>query len=340
MKPQTVWLLIAALALGVSAGHGDWKLRIHRGETVEEHFLADIDSLTFFDDTLTVPGMVRVTAGSYDMGDGYGFCGFDIHTVTFTNDFDLGVTEVTNREYLEAVQWAFDHGYVTASSSTVRDNLDGSTVEILDLDDPDCMIAFGGGVFSLRDAGGGEEPDHPVCEVTWYGAVSFCDWLSLQEALPRAYDHSTWKCNSGDPYGAAGYRLPTDAEWEYAGQYNDGRIWPTGFSIPTCEQINYLSEDSMCVGRTTPVGSYPSAPALLGLHDMGGNVLEWVNDWYTCYLGTDPVTDPTGPAVGSTRTCRGGSFANGQTWVRRTDRRENTPDYASDRAGFRIAITR
>lgn len=339
MKQQCLAILILGLMAAAGTAHGDWKMRIHSGASVDEWYVGDIDSITFYDDTLSIPGMVALPAGTYAMGDGYGYCGFDIHDVTLTHAIFFGTHEVTNQEFLEAVQWAYDQGYVTASTVSVRDNLDGSTVEVLDLDDPDCLLAFSGGIFTLRDPGDGVKPDHPVVEVSWYGAVSYCDWLSLREGYARAYDHSSWLCGGGYPYGAEGYRLPTDAEWEYGGQYNDGRIWPTGSNIPTCAQMNYLSDDSMCVGYTTPVGTYGPAPESIGLYDMGGNVLEWVNDWYTCYLGLDPVTDPTGPVLTSSRTCRGGSFANGQTWVRRSDRRGNSPDYASDRAGFRIVRT-
>ncbi len=78
--------------------------------------------------------MVSVPAGTFVMGDGGALCGADEHQVTLTRDFYLGQHEVTNLEYLEAVQLAYDHGYVTATTSTVQDNLDGSTQELLNLD--------------------------------------------------------------------------------------------------------------------------------------------------------------------------------------------------------------
>jgi formylglycine-generating enzyme required for sulfatase activity len=257
----------------------------------------------------TPPGMVLVPAGSFVMGDGESYCGESERDVTLTRDFYLGQHEVTNQEYLAAVQWAYDNGYVTATTSSVQDSLDRSTVELLNLDDLDSEIAFSDGVFSLRDAGHGINPDHPVKEVTWYGAARYCDWLSLQEEPPldRAYAHGgDWSCNGGNPYAAEGYRLPTDAEWEYAAQYDDEREYPWGNEATNCS----LANDSDCVGWTSPVGSYPAGDSALGLSDMKGNVSEWCNEWWLCDLGTAPVTDPVGPLTGSGRVIRGGSFGD------------------------------
>ena len=319
MRRRTMVMLGLALALGVTASQGEWKMRIHKGAIVDEHTLADIDSLTFYEDTTSVPAMVTVPAGIFIMGDGEACCGEDEREVTLTRDFYLGQHGVTNQEYLEAVQWAYDHGYVTATTSSVQDNLDGSTQELLDLDNDYTEIQFdGAGSFYLRESpssyaqnaypGGYDPSDHPVKVVSWYGSVRYCDWLSLQAGLPRAYEHSgNWSCNSGDPYGAQGYRLPTDAEWEYAAQWDDERIYPWGDEDPDCSRANFRPED-FCVGWTSPVGSYPDAPVALGLSDMAGSVWEWCNDWWECALGTIPETDPTGPASGDCRVLRGGAW--------------------------------
>jgi formylglycine-generating enzyme required for sulfatase activity len=233
-------LLGLALALGVAVSHGEWKMRVHRGGQADEFILSQVDSLTFHDDTTMVPGMVTVPAGVFIMGDGVALCGEDEHEVILTRDFYLGQHEVTNQEYLEAVQWAYDHGYVTATTSWVQDNLDGSNEELLDLDISYSEIQFdGAGTFYLRESpssyaqnaypDGYDPSDHPVKVVSWYGSVRYCDWLSLQAGLPRAYaDSGDWSCNGGDPYGAEGYRLPTDAESEYAAQWDDERIYPWG----------------------------------------------------------------------------------------------------------------
>jgi len=342
-----------ALIVSTTVSQGEWTMWVHRGTSVTGFPVSDIDSLTFSDDTLNIPGMVPVPAGVFTMGDGAAYCGVDQHEVTLTRDFYLSQHEVTNQEYLEVVQWAYDHGYVTATTTSVRDNLDASTQELLDLDAEESEIQFDGvGSFYLRESPssvaqsaypeGYDPADHPVKEVTWYGAARYCDWLSLLAGLPRAYEHGgNWACNGGDPYGAQGYRLPTDAEWEYAAQWDDERIYPWGNEAPDCSRANFYY-GGFCVGWTSPVGNYPDAPATLGLSDMAGNVWEWCNDWRTCNLGTTAVTDPPGPASGTYRVPRGGSWydcGGGELCVRCASRGYGTPgDSGSDR-GFRSART-
>jgi formylglycine-generating enzyme required for sulfatase activity len=284
-------------------------------------------------------GMVLVAAGSFVMGGGVAGCGADERNVTLTRDFYLGQYEVTNQEYLDAVQWAYDNGYVTATTSSVQDNLDGSTEELLDLDDSNCEIEFDGvSTFSLRDAGHGINPDHPVMEATWYGAARYCDWLSLQEDPPldRAYEHSgDWSCNGGDPYGAEGYRLPTDAEWEYAAQYNDDRAYPWGNESPDDSLANY--DES--IDWTSPVGSYPAGNSALGFSDLAGNVLEWCNDWWVCELGTTSDTDPVGPGSGDDKVTRGGSFDDTGGSLRCAYRNDRAAGAADEDIGLRAART-
>ncbi len=325
--------LVLTLVLGVTVSQGEWKMRVHEGTGVTEFTASNIDSLTFYEFTLALP-MVEVPAGVFTMGDGSAECGTQQHEATLTRSFYLGQHEVTNQEYLEAVQWAFDHGYVTATSGSVIDNLDGSTRELLDLDTY-CEIAFLGGVFTLFDFGHGINPDHPVKKVTWYGAAAYCDWLSLRAGLPRAYNHSTWQCNGGDPYSAQGYRLPTDAEWEYAAQWDDERIYPWGNEAPDCNRANYEG----CVNWTLPVGSCPDAPAVPGLSDVAGNVWEWCNDWFVCGLGTSPVTDPPGPTSGTYRVLRGGSWYHTNSYLRCAHRNDYSPYNSEVYIGFRVSKT-
>lgn len=322
---------------GVTSGTGkhiEWDAGIDYPGHVGDDYVV---KLTADDGTVPVlPGFVAVPAGVFIMGDGVAVCGEDQREVTLTRDFYLGQHEVTNQEYLEAVQWAYDNGYVSATTTSVLDNLDGSTQRLLRLDSQYSEIQFdGAGTFYLRESPssyaqsaypeGYDPADHPVKEVTWYGAARYCDWLSLQEGLPRAYQQSgDWACNGGDPYGALGYRLPTDAEWEYAAQWDDERIYPWGNEALDCSRAN----GSGCVGWTSPVGSCPDAPVALGLSDMAGNVWEWCNDWLVCGLGATPAADPVGPSSGTSRVARSGSWLDsGEYYIRCASRVDFSPSY-------------
>lgn len=297
----------------------------------------------------TVPeGFVHIPAGSFTMGDGSASssCGTQQHEVTLTHDFYLGQSEVTNRQFLDMVQWAYDQGYVAVTDSVVYDRLDGRTgteIALLYLDGPGSEIAFSGAEFSLQDVGRGFNPDHPVKEVTWYGAVAYCDWLSLHAGAARAYSHATWICNGGDPYTAAGYRLPTDAEWEYAAQYEDERIYPWGNEAPTCGGANWWGQLGGCVSWTSPVMSYPAEKFVggNGLYDMAGDVWEWCNDWFACEPGTGPVMNPPGPLSGTYRVLRGGSWYSSPdgTVLRCANRNDFIPVTRNDNIGLRVVRT-
>jgi sulfatase modifying factor 1 len=256
------------------------------------------------------------------------------HQVTLTHGFYVQTTEVTNQQYRDMAQWAYDHGYATADSNSLRDNRDGSTQVLLYLNG-DCEISFNGGAFAI-DAG---KASHPVMDVTWYGSVAYCDWLSLQQNLPRAYDHSTWQCNAGNPYTAPGYRLPTEAEWEYACRAGAQTPFSTGACLDAGTEANYHGSypytgcpTGPYVGWTVPVGSYPVNA--FGLYDMHGNLWEWCNDWYGTYGGT--VTDPVGAGAGSYRVFRGGSWYSGAWGCRSAIRYGNDPSYGNNYLGFRV----
>jgi formylglycine-generating enzyme required for sulfatase activity len=285
-------------------------------------------------------GFVAIAAGTFIMGspeDEPGrYTNETQHWVTLTHGIYVQTTEVTNQQYMELAQWAYDHGYATATSSQLRDNLDGSTQLLKFLGAGIYEISFSNGVFSCIN------PDHPVKYVTWYGSVAYCDWLSLQQGLPRAYNHNTWRCNGGAPYVAVGYRLPTEAEWEYACRAGTQTAFNTGACLDAGTEANYDGRypQSGCptgpyVGWTVPVGSYPANG--YGLLDMHGNVWEWCNDWYGVYGGA--VTNPAGPASGYYRVIRGGLWYYNAQDCRSADRSSVIPSYGGDvldSFGFRL----
>ena len=258
-----------------------------------------------------------------------------LHKVTLTTSFNMFATEVTNQQYAEMAQWAYDQdpSLVTATSTSLLDALDGSTQELLDLDG-DCEISFSGDTFVV-DSG---KEYHPVLEVTWYGAVAYCDWLSLREGITRAYNHNTWQCNGNDPYNALGYRLPTEAEWEYACRAGTQTPFNTGGCLDAETEANYKGDSpySDCppgldVSWTVPVGSYPESS--FDLYDMHGNLYEWCNDLYGAYSGEE--TDPVGAFTGDRRVIRGGDWAEDARYCRSADRDRVNPYYSLTVIGFR-----
>jgi formylglycine-generating enzyme required for sulfatase activity len=275
-------------------------------------------------------GCVMIPAGSFTMGcsrEEPWFPEIELpHRVTLTTDFAIGATEVTNQSYRDLAQWACDHGFATATETAVTDALDGSTAVLLDLNAAGTEIVWHDGGLTCRN------PDDPVKGVTWYGAAAFCDWRNLNEGLARAYDHATWACNP-----AAGYRLPTEAEWEYACRAGSATALANGpLTYPALEPLD-PGLDALgwyggnAGGRTHRIAE--KQPNAWGLYDMHGNVCEWCNDWIDDYGGA--ATDPVGPATGTHRVVRGGGWYYYARYCRSAYRNYGLPAYAGEHVGFR-----
>ena len=157
-----------------------------------------------------------------------------------------------------------------------------------------------------------DRPHHPVVQVSWNDASSYCQW--------------------------AGGRLPTEAEWEYAARGPDGYIYPWGNNPPNDTLLNYDAYDKN-VGGTTQVGSYPGGQSWVGALDMAGNVWEWVSDWYAAdYYAVSPAENPTGPDTGERKARRGGSLCDGACDLRSAFRFRNYPDNRYSDFGFRCVV--
>jgi len=170
---------------------------------------------------------------------------------------------------------------------------------------------------------------NPVESITWLDAALFTNALSQKDSLPPCYDGQGRVTGSGSIYDCRGYRLPTEAEWEYAARANT-----RGARYGKLETVAWYYGNG---GKTThPVGK--KSPNAFGLHDMLGNVWEWCHDWYGPYA-SGPQTDPVGPQSGSFRVYRGASWFSSTNVARAAFRFLFKPSYTIDSYGFRLART-
>lgn len=262
-----------------------------------------------------------------------------LHLVTLTRDFWLKTNEVTMGEYCELLQWAFDHHYVEVASSLAYDSMNGGSDLLVDMDDLMGRLFFVDGVFSCL------EPDKPMVEVTWYGAAAYCDWLNVREAKPLSYNHVNWQVATGlSVYNLVGYRLPTEAEWEFACGLGSGWPFNTGYCLDSLTDANYNGGipylggdclDGPYLPDAVNVGSYN--PNVLGLYDMHGNVWEWCWDGNVNYT-SDPVVNPQG-STSSDAIIRGGAWVSPASECRTARRKAEERGRAYSYIGFRVART-
>jgi len=181
----------------------------------------------------------------------------------------------------------------------------------------------------------------PVINVSWWDAIAYCNWLSEKEKLPKAYDDKGNFLDNNerittDPSNVVGYRLPTEAEWEYAakgGKKSMGYKYSGSNSPDSVAWYDWNSGN-----KTQEVGK--KAPNELGLYDMSGNVWEWCSDWWdSSYYSKSPTTNPYSSTAGSARVGRGGSWNYDATRVRVARRGYSSPPDTRYYLGFRIART-
>ena len=247
--------------------------------------------------------LLLVEKGSFTMGDTWGGGDSDekpTHKVTFTYDFYMGRYEVTFEEY-----------------------------------DAFCEAT---GRSKPNDRGWGRG-SRPVFYVSWWDAIAYCNWLSEKENLPKAYDNKGNLLDkdgrvTSDPSKVVGYRLPTEAEWEFAARGGNNS---NGYKYSGSDNVDdvawYISNSG---SRTQQVGK--KAPNELGIYDMSGNVWEWCSDWYVSY-SSSAQTNPYNRTVGSYRVYRGGSCYVIVVYTRVANRYVNSATYALYDLGFRIART-
>ena len=167
----------------------------------------------------------------------------------------------------------------------------------------------------------------PAVEVNWYDAIAFCNRLSVREGYRRCYRRRfrRWVCD----WRADGYRLPTEAEWEYACRAGTATRYAFGDDPERLGNYAWFAGNS---SRLQAVGQKSSNR--WGLYDMHGNVWEWCWDWYSAY-GSEVAMNPVGPASGSSRVVRGGSFFNSPVVLRSARRGVDHPESRGEFGGFR-----
>ncbi len=275
--------------------------------------------------------MVLIPAGSFVMGAttnvGHESYSSELpqHTVTISA-FYMGRCEVTKGQWDEVYVWATNNGY------------------------------------QFDNAGSGKATDHPVQTVNWCDVVKWCNARSQKEGLTACYTTNGGVYRTGGVapdcnWTARGYRLPTEAEWEKAarGGVTNHRFPWTGVDTIDHSLANYCGvpsgytydlgyagyDTNYMAGEppyTSPVGSF--AGNGYGLRDMAGNVMEWCWDWYDGNdYSTSPGTDPRGPASGSVRVFRGGSWTDRADFCRAACRSYYDPDrVAFNSVGFRVVL--
>ncbi len=251
-----------------------------------------------------------------------------VHKVLITQAFYMEQHEVTVGQFRR---------FLAASGYTPESEADGSGGYGYNPDYDPAKSARGDAFegrnikYSWRDPGFAQDDDHPVVNVTWNDAIALCKWLTATEGKT--------------------YRLPTEAEWEYAARAGTRTQYYTGDDPQSLlAAANVFDDDAAknwsawrsyaLVGSdgfafTAPVGSF--APNAFGLYDMHGNAWEWTADWHDDrYYANSPVVDPQGPESGSVRVRRGGSWHTWSFYARSSYRNWNAPSTRYTLVGMRL----
>lgn len=254
-----------------------------------------------------------------------------VHPITLTNDYQMSKYQITNAQYCDMLNYALHKGYLAGdyeNNNSVK-NKEGDSQNLLMLganyEGVLSEIQFQGNKFVVK---AGLE-NRPVVYVTWYGAAFYCNILSEWQGLTKLYNLQDWSCTFDGVkrfYGSPGYRLPTEAEWEYAARFDTDNMSakrrPLSWESDYLNAVAQYTADPLLSSYTNfrtglgtkDVGSYPNGKSYLGFYDMGGNASDWVQDYYSSYTyfknytSIDKRTNPVNDTSGVYRQRRGGSW--------------------------------
>ncbi len=287
--------------------------------------------------------MVLVKQGSFEMGDIFGDGEEDelpLHMVELSS-FYAGKCEITIGEFRQFVE---STGYVSTAEKEKKARIWKAGIGVVN----DSTCFWDKLNYEVTD-------QHPVVLVSWIDAVEYCNWRSRIEGLEACYAffNDSVTCD----FTKKGYRLLTEAEWEYIARDGGKRQkYSWGNGEPFVDEGKACNLRDETLGRASskkgiwegynddfvyaaPVGSFE--PNSLGIYDLSGNVYEWCWDWYDeNYYENSPSKDPNGPVSGEFHACRGGSFICYRQSIRVINRGKGNPDLTFSWGGFRIARTK
>ncbi len=279
---------------------------------------------------LNCPGTIKgikfvpLPGDIFRMGsEGYGADEIPVHQVR-VDSFCMSVTEITVRQMM-AVMGRLPRGLSwNPPLKTRQDSLRQAR--------RDSVRAARTATGIQRRRGDLAHPEAAV-SVSWNGAAEFCNKLSLLAGREPCYDLDNWSCD----FSKDGFRMPSEAEWEYACRAGTSTDYSTGDDPESLKKAAWYGQKTEDPS-TRIVGL--KEPNALGLYDMHGNVWEWCNDWYKGgYYALSPGTNPVGPpnsGPGELKVNRGGSRSSGLLACRSATRRGNPPAARNSTIGFRV----